>query len=716
MRFFANSDAPSHCRYYKVDDFTGNEDDHIGLFFCTHVHTDHLQGLKDGWDKGRIVTSSETAVMLKARFPSLASNLPTWQGGHSRLIALDINPDVGNTVFLDQDETIGLTVTLLDANHCPGSAMFYIQGSFGNRLHTGDFRYDAALHHPDQCPILCSLDEVYMDTTFLHPSWVFPTKSESTDLIVALLRQEAIDKQKKVILAVDMLGQEAILEDVHSAFGDTHGKIVLSLNACNQKRMNTNALTVWQDWLRDPLTQHAVEQAGICRKCSTCFSGQIHSPCSAQDLSSRACPMTSTVSICSVPAPSTSPAKNEVAVMTRKDKRRKKAMQLKIEVQNQGADPCLHGGDGATDACGNGWQEGRAAVAAGGAGRRSTGATTASQDRGGRERVAHGGEECMLEREEDKSSGEGDFQEQESESYTWDVPYISVCTFWRRKSKKKPRGKWTKNAVLVAEEKAVLQVDTEQALSGDKTTKTRKSPSKGLAEWKQYRDKVDRRGPWGEGDTTASEKIKAGDNMAGHDLGDCAVNRGGVQKQQQKASQCKETKKKRGKRQMLQAYKSRRNRDPRSLWIKDVRRYLEHHQMEAVFLRCTTLGFSMVDDSPGDEHRPGGLVRRHVNNLRYCGRGMWRVLYSMHSSFPELVAFYNAIIGNSPTATFYHALPGQPQHGQRIDPAIFQEPPDAIFVEECSRSVEHQVEDMCLCSLVCCRQHCTRHLLSCHDE
>ena len=36
---------------------------------------------------------------------------------------------------------VAITVTALDANHCPGSAMFVFEGAFGRILYTGDFRW-----------------------------------------------------------------------------------------------------------------------------------------------------------------------------------------------------------------------------------------------------------------------------------------------------------------------------------------------------------------------------------------------------------------------------------------------------------------------------------------------------------------------------------------------------------------------------------------------
>lgn len=127
---------------------------------------------------------------------------------------------------VELDDTECVTITLIDANHCPGAVMyayfafllssctsytdmlptprFLIEGPRGNILHTGDFRAEpsfrnALSNNPHLSPYLTSkrarkakqpaLDAIYLDTASLlstvdAPSKVrFPFSSVSTGIL-----------------------------------------------------------------------------------------------------------------------------------------------------------------------------------------------------------------------------------------------------------------------------------------------------------------------------------------------------------------------------------------------------------------------------------------------------------------------------------------------------------------------------------------------------
>jgi DNA cross-link repair 1B protein len=115
----------------RVDDFTAPRNTlNQFVFFLTHIHTDHLKGLTNSWNLGRIYTSKTTAALLIDRFENLKTNVIGLETQEEHLIYLD---------SALQKESI--TVTLFDANHCPGACMFLFSGKIGTVLHTGDFRY-----------------------------------------------------------------------------------------------------------------------------------------------------------------------------------------------------------------------------------------------------------------------------------------------------------------------------------------------------------------------------------------------------------------------------------------------------------------------------------------------------------------------------------------------------------------------------------------------
>ena len=186
--------------FYKVDDFISGRAD---LFLCTHFHADHLAGLDDRWAErqtAQIVTSTQTAHMLRKRFPALACDLLIHSARGQRrmpqVLAFEIEPTMQHNIIVDHQQEHSVTVTLIDANHCPGSVMFVVDSGCGKRLHTGDFRFDAELHLPDNCAALQGLREVHMDTTFFDPSWVLPTKSESIQMVTEIVRSQAVEEKR----------------------------------------------------------------------------------------------------------------------------------------------------------------------------------------------------------------------------------------------------------------------------------------------------------------------------------------------------------------------------------------------------------------------------------------------------------------------------------------------------------------------------------------
>ncbi|KAF9182209.1 DNA break repair nuclease [Haplosporangium sp. Z 11] len=155
------------CPFYKrmpdtsftVDAFCYGAIDGCDAYFLSHFHSDHYGGLTSTWNYGLIYCSSITANLVISRLrvdEKYIRRLPMYE------------PTVVN----------GVTVRLMDANHCPGSVLFVFDLQTPKRryLHTGDFRaspdmsINPILQQPENVPI----DILYLDTTYINPRYTFP--------------------------------------------------------------------------------------------------------------------------------------------------------------------------------------------------------------------------------------------------------------------------------------------------------------------------------------------------------------------------------------------------------------------------------------------------------------------------------------------------------------------------------------------------------------
>lgn len=114
------------------------------------------------------------------------------------------------TINLDEVGEETMTVTLIDANHCPGSVMFVFEGYFGKILYTGDFRFcERFLTH--SAIVGKQFDIVYLDNTYCNQRCFFPSRSCATITIMAIIRNHP---EHKIVIGLHSLGKEVLLHTI----------------------------------------------------------------------------------------------------------------------------------------------------------------------------------------------------------------------------------------------------------------------------------------------------------------------------------------------------------------------------------------------------------------------------------------------------------------------------------------------------------------------
>lgn len=193
------------CPFYKilpglyicVDAFRYGAVKGQNAYFLSHFHSDHYIGLTASWNHGPIYCSKVTGNLVRQQLRVD----PKW------VVDLDFEKKT------EVPGTEGVHVTMISANHCPGSSLFLFEKELGKGkgarfqrvLHCGDFRAcQAHLEHPLLKPDVLDavsgknrqqkLDVCYLDTTYLNPKYAFPPQQQviqaCADMCVSLSKEQ----------------------------------------------------------------------------------------------------------------------------------------------------------------------------------------------------------------------------------------------------------------------------------------------------------------------------------------------------------------------------------------------------------------------------------------------------------------------------------------------------------------------------------------------
>ncbi|KAI5370232.1 Putative metallo-beta-lactamase, ribonuclease Z/Hydroxyacylglutathione hydrolase [Septoria linicola] len=196
------------CPFYKilpglficVDAFRYGAVQGCQAYFLSHFHSDHYVGLTSTWTHGPIYCSKVTANLVKQQL----------RVDPRYVIPLEFEDRV------DVPGTRGVKVTMISANHCPGSSLYLFEKTVGIKqtgeprvqriLHCGDFRA-CRMHveHPLLMPEVMDkvsgktkeqkIDVCYLDTTYLNPRYAFPSQEDvikaCADMCVCLSKDTA---------------------------------------------------------------------------------------------------------------------------------------------------------------------------------------------------------------------------------------------------------------------------------------------------------------------------------------------------------------------------------------------------------------------------------------------------------------------------------------------------------------------------------------------
>ena len=173
----------------------------IKHFFLSHMHADHTEGLTPSW-RHKIYCSEISKKLLVHKI------------GVKECLVEPIEIGVPKTF---KSENGGFIVTLMDANHCPGSVMFLFEGDFGRILYTADFRCDSKFLNWFLPMSIGHINLLYLDNTYFREDANFPTREETTKEIIRIISEHP---RHQVLIVCYSIGKEELLVEIARTFGE----------------------------------------------------------------------------------------------------------------------------------------------------------------------------------------------------------------------------------------------------------------------------------------------------------------------------------------------------------------------------------------------------------------------------------------------------------------------------------------------------------------
>jgi len=190
---------------FSVDNFRTRSGVHA--YLLTHFHSDHTAGLcGPSWTYGPILAHTLTLEFLRLKYKVKKEYLRPLEYG----VPCDLS---------------GVLVTAIPANHCLGSAMFFLEDPKTGEsvLFTGDFRYDPQSPLCKAWPAFHEkVTRLVCDCTYLDAKYDFLPQQQAISTFVSLARTHFSPGETHVMLQAYSIGKErlmvALAEELHIRF------------------------------------------------------------------------------------------------------------------------------------------------------------------------------------------------------------------------------------------------------------------------------------------------------------------------------------------------------------------------------------------------------------------------------------------------------------------------------------------------------------------